>query len=304
MSEQAPAGWYPDGVGGEWYWDGLAWTTAHRVLTEPAAGATSVERQPGGFAQVGSAIKNAASNRQAAKDELSRQHTEVVDAAGALVTSGVFGSSTIEIYAGGYVRVAEGQPEPSRGTRTAAKVTKKTPYARLHSIKFTAATDGNQSSAFDSSSLVKGASALIKGGSSVLKASAPGLAVAGLSQVAKAKLGKTFLTIATDKGIHLLTNETHNGWMKVVNKGHNEVGLALEEAGHLVLGTSTAEQHEALGQAMAAQFVTAFDGYQSARPMTDGPTVSQRLRELAELHRDGIISDEEFSAAKVKLLDL
>lgn len=36
----------------------------------------------------------------------------------------------------------------------------------------------------------------------------------------------------------------------------------------------------------------------------EGATVSQRLRELAELHRDGIISDEEFSAVKAKLLDL
>lgn len=33
-----------------------------------------------------------------------------------------------------------------------------------------------------------------------------------------------------------------------------------------------------------------------------GPTLAERLRELADLHKDGILSDDEFAAAKRKLL--
>ena len=44
--------------------------------------------------------------KKEAKAEHTRQQAEYQRAAGALVTSGVFGTSTIEIYEHGYVRVA------------------------------------------------------------------------------------------------------------------------------------------------------------------------------------------------------
>ena len=54
------------------------------------------------------AVKKAAADKHAAKEELGRKQAEDGQAAGALVTSGVFGTSTVEIYDGGYVRVAAG----------------------------------------------------------------------------------------------------------------------------------------------------------------------------------------------------
>ncbi|WP_425574137.1 SHOCT domain-containing protein [Nocardioides bigeumensis] len=35
---------------------------------------------------------------------------------------------------------------------------------------------------------------------------------------------------------------------------------------------------------------------------TSAPTLADRLRELATLHQEGILSDEEFASAKAKLL--
>jgi hypothetical protein len=37
-------------------------------------------------------------------------------------------------------------------------------------------------------------------------------------------------------------------------------------------------------------------------PAAAEPTLAERLRELADLHKDGILSDDEFAAAKAKLL--
>ena len=107
-------------------------------------------------------------------------------------------------------------------------------------------------------------------------------------------MGKTYLTISTDRATHVLTNEIHNGLMKVVNKGHNDVGLLLEEAGNAVLGLD----------AISSAAVQTDSGSSSEVLQNAAPTVGQRLRELAELHRDGVLSDEEFTAAKAKLLDL
>jgi hypothetical protein len=81
--------------------------------------------------------------------------------------------------------------------------------------------------------------------------------------------------------------------MNVPQKGHNEVGIALEAAGNSVLGVSvgvTPEPAPELQPAVASQ------------PPAE-PSLTGRLRELADLHREGILSDDEFAAAKAKLLE-
>lgn len=299
MSEQAPAGWYPDGQGHERYWEGAHWAPEIRDL-QPVPPTEGHPKKDGAFGKVGSLIRKAASDRQFAKDELQRKQARDAQAAGALVTSGVFGTSTIEVYEGGYVRVAEG----ARDTSQAARITNKTPYEKLRSIKFSGAGAAPHPSGIETSALLKGASSLIKGGSSAFKATAPGLAMTGLSHVAKAKLGKTVLTIATDQRIHTITNEVHNGVMTVTKGDHNDVGLALVEAGNWVLESLHPRPHHQLGGDTHLASARPQLPTEAAPIPPVEPTVGDRLRELAGLHRDGVLSDEEFASAKAKLLGL
>lgn len=300
MNEQARAGWYPDGHGNERYWDGSAWTEQIRFpgASDATGAGTSSAKKEGAFSKFGSALKKAAADKQAAKEEVSRKLSEDAQAAGALVTSGVFGTSTVEIYEGGYVRVATGL---SNATQP-ARITKNTPYEKLRSIKFTQ-TGEDQASSVTSS--LEGAvgpavASLMKGGKALMKGTAPGLAVAGLAHIATAKAGKSFLTVATDKEIHTLTNQSNNGFITTSNKGHNEVGLALVAAANAVLGVVEVE---------VAALEPGSESRSGAESQPVGvnqgaaaPTLAERLRELADLHKEGILSEEEFGAAKAKLL--
>lgn len=245
-------------------------------------------KKDGAFSRLGAVVKRAAADRQTAKEEFGRKQAADAEAAGALVTSGVFGASTIEIYQGGYVRVASGLSNAQQP----ASITKNTPYERLRSIKF---TQPGQDQASGATSGLEGQlgptlTGLMKGGKAFMKGSAPGLAVAGITHLATNAARKPFLTVVTDKEIHTLTDQTSGIFNKGV-KGHNEVGLALEAAGNSVLGVVEVPAHQ-----LASQFQPVVG--QAAK----GPTLAERLRELADLHKDGILSDDEFAAAKRKLL--
>ena len=130
---QAPAGWYPDGSGNERYWDGSAWTEAVR---EPGSVLRGGDIADATAESAFSKLKRIAADKQAAKrsaqEELDRMDAEVAQAAGLLVTSGIFGTSTVEIYEGGYVRIAAGRKDMT----AAASITRKTPYEKLRSIKY------------------------------------------------------------------------------------------------------------------------------------------------------------------------
>lgn len=298
MSEQAPAGWYPDGYGNERFWDGLVWTEQLRqpADADPPSSVEPSSKKAGSFSR----LKNLATDKQAekrsAKEEVARKHAEDAQAAGVLVTSGVFGTSTVEIYAGGYVRVAAG----SSAAQKVSAITSMTPFEKLHSIKFTAPARDKPSgaaSAFEGS-VGPTVARLVKGGSGLMKASVPGLAVAGVAHLASAEGRRAYLTIATDRQIHTLSNESHNGLMTKTNKGHNEVGLALEHAGNSLLGVfEMAEQQVAPEPQQPSRVQPVESAIVAAEP-----TLAERLRELAVLHADGILSDEEFTAAKARLL--
>ena len=117
-------------------------------------------------------------------------------------------------------------------------------------------------------------------------------------RISTAEARKSFLIIATDKEIHTLTNQSHNGFIKTSNKGHNEIGLALAAAGNSVLSANGVEAQEPVSEPQPVAESQPVVVNQAAA----GPTVGERLRELADLHRDGILSDDEFAAAKAKLL--
>ena len=47
------------------------------------------------------------------------------------------------------------------------------------------------------------------------------------------------------------------------------------------------------------------EAYESTRRVApSGPDPLAQVKQLAELHRSGVLTDEEFSAAKAKVLDL
>ena len=244
-------------------------------------------------------VKRAAADRKMAKEELARKQASDAAAAGALVTSGVFGTSTIEIYENGYVRVASwGEGESGTGPKN---VDKNTRYEKLRSIKFTLSAEGQASGGSSSleGSVGTAVMGLIKGGRALAKATPTGLAVsAATSYLASSASAKSFLTIATDRQIHTLTNQSPKTLgIKTSNKAQNDVGRALEAAGNAVLGFDAVvgQTVESDPQAAAAQPAV------TSHPATE-PTLSDRLHELASLHREGILSDEEFAAAKAKLL--
>lgn len=67
----------------------------------------------------------------------------------------------------------------------------------------------------------------------------------------------------------------------------DNVGLALEAAGNSVLAD--------LNATPAPPAVTT--------QIAPVPTAAERLRQIADRHKEGLLSDEEFSAAKAKLLE-
>lgn len=93
MVEQAAAGWYPDEHGNERYWDGSSWAEQVRPPggTDPTATTKLSSRRDGTFSRIGAAVKKAAADKQAAKEELTRNQARDAEAAGTLVTSGIFG---------------------------------------------------------------------------------------------------------------------------------------------------------------------------------------------------------------------
>lgn len=243
------------------------------------------------FAKLGAARKKAVADKAAAREEKERAHSERALAAGALVTSGVFGTSTIEIYDGGYVRVAEA----NEGSSIVAEIEKFTPFEKLRSISF-ASPEAERASAAQPGSPLEGAvmqamSGLVKGGKMLTRGTAIGLATQGVAQFASNAARKSNLVIATDKSIHTLANQKSNGAFNVSYKEHDAVAIALVEAGNAVLGVDTGAETQVAVEAVAVV---------AALPAT--PTLSDRIRELSALHQDGILSDDEFSAAKSKLL--
>jgi len=227
-----------------------------------------------------------------------RRVSGAVRVAGALVTSAVFGSSTIEIYQNGYVRVSD----PS-DSEVASRIDKETPYEKLLSIAFNPSEPEKAAAPIPGlweGAASQAAQALLKGGAGILKATGPGLVAVGVAQVAKSMSGKSSLTIATNKEIHLLTNGVKNEWgVPLVKKEHDGVGRQLEQVGNGVLRELGVLP---LDPAAHDQPVTGPSTAAVSQPAVAAPSVYDRLRELASLHADGVLDDAEFAAAKAQLL--
>ena len=331
----APAGWYDDGTGQQRWWDGGAWGVyAQDVSSVPGEvrpvgsgqGLAAVVRpvkEPGILNALGQAVKNVAVEQKSLaigaltagvrarreREEREREErlrqAESARMAGRRVTSGKFGDSEVEIYENGYVRVAG----PSEGGRS-CWMDESTPYENLISISFERPDSGSSGVAGAASvpsvatagTAVKVVSMIAKRNPAVMAISAAGVAAAGAGAVAKIISVKAVLTITTDQRVHVLTNQTKHPTtgIPMPRKDHESVGAVLEQTGNSVL--------TALGRGPVSLSAPALPSGQveppqrvSASPVST-VDVTASLRDLAQLHNEGVLDDEEFLEAKRQLL--
>lgn len=232
--------------------------------------------------------------RKSERAALNQEQANYKVAAGQLVTSGVFGTSTLELYEGGYVRIAEGD----RSNGIAKKILPTTPFERLLDIDFQSGIVKNEesSSLVQMDSVANVVNSIIKGGTSAMKGSAVSAAVSGIANVVNAKTRVSTLTVTTAKKIYVLTNEVNNGLAAMPADSHNAIGAVLESQGLNVLGKTPKVQTATLETAQVV------DGSSSGESGVRTTSISERLRELASLHGEGILSDSEFAEKKAQLL--
>ncbi|WP_314318242.1 SHOCT domain-containing protein [Actinomyces oris] len=185
-----------------------------------------------------------------------------------------------------------------------------TPFENLISISFER-PDGGSSGAVGSAgassvatagTAVKVVSMIAKRNPAVMALSAAGVAAAGAGAVAKVMSAKAVLTITTDQRVHVLTNQAKHPktGIPMPRKDHESVGAVLEQTGNSVL--------TALGRGPAVSNAPALPSGQIEPPqrVSDSPVstvdVTASLRDLAQLHSEGFLDDEEFLEAKRQLL--
>ena len=297
-----PAGWYDDGQGQVRWWDGSAWTE-HVQGPKSSQGLKS-----SALKRIGASIKKAVDDRAAAKRQQYAEEMARQTAAGRLLTKGEFGGHCVEIYEGGYVRImsrSESSPE-ARTRRNASSRVKQAPYERLISVAFVegqtdpSAHDSRATTA-PKTTAVQTFSGLIGGGIKALPLGAVAAAVgAGASHVIKAKSGKSTLTITTDMNIHALTNEGQNSMgITVVLRDQVPIGRALERAALIALGLPLPQERAQIEAHVQSESHPDSPGSPTQQQAS---SVTDRLRELATLHREGLINETEFAIAKANLL--
>ncbi|OMG10974.1 hypothetical protein BKH06_07415 [Actinomyces naeslundii] len=332
-----PAGWYDDGSGRQRWWDGSAWGIyAQDVSPVPAevhpvgsgqvlAPVARPMKEPGILDALGQAVKDAAVERknlaigaltagvrarrereEREREERLRQ-AECARVAGRRVTSGEFGASEVEIYENGYVRVAG----PSEGGRS-CWIDESTPYENLISISFER-PDGGSSGVIGAVAApsVATAGTAVKVVSMIAKrhpvgmavSGGIGLAAAGAGTVAKIMSAKAVLTITTDQRVHVLTNQAKHPTtgIPMPRKDHESVGAVLEQTGNSVLTALGRGPVSLSAPALPSGQVEPSQGVDSPGMSTED--VAKRLRELAELRKEGILDDADFAIAKRQLLE-
>ena len=331
-----PAGWYDDGSGRQRWWDGSAWGVyAQDVSPAPAevhpvgsgqvlAPVARPMKQSGILDALGQAVKDAAVERKnlaiealtagvrARREREEREREERLRQAGCArmagrrVTSGEFGTSEVEIYENGYVRVTG----PSEAGRL-CRIDESTPYENLISISFERPDSGSSGvsgavaapSVATAGTAVKVVSMIAKRNPAVMALSAAGVAAAGAGAVAKIMSAKAVLTITTDQRVHVLTNQAKHPTtgIPMPRKDHESVGAVLEQTGNSVLTALGRGPVSLSAPALPSGQVEPSQGVGSPGMSTED--VAKRLRELAELRKEGILDAADFAIAKRQLLE-
>ena len=283
-----PAGWYDDGQGQVRWWDGSAWTE-HVQGPKSSQGLKS-----SALKWIGTSIKKAVDDRVAAERQQYAEGMARQTAAGQLLTKGEFGGRCIEVYEGGYVRIMSHSESSSeaRTRRNTFSHINQVPYERLISVSFIEDQESPTTHApsTTSATAIQAVSGLIGGG---IKSSPLGVVAAvvgaGASHALKAKPRKSTLTITTDMNIHALTSD----------RDQASVGRALERAALTALGLPLSQERAQIEARVSPESHPDIPGSPTQQQTS---SVTDRLRELATLHREGLINETEFAMAKARLL--
>ena len=283
-----PAGWYDDGQGQVRWWDGSA-------RTERVQGPKSSQGlKSSALKWIGASIKKAVDDRAAAERQQYAEGMARQTAAGQLLTKGEFGGRCIEVYEGGYVRIMSHSESSSeaRTRRNTFSHINQVPYERLISVSFIEDQESPTTHApsTTSATAIQAVSGLIGGG---IKSSPLGVVAAvvgaGASHALKAKPRKSTLTITTDMNIHALTSD----------RDQASVGRALERAALTALGLPLSQERAQIEARVSPESHPDIPGSPTQQQTS---SVTDRLRELATLHREGLINETEFAMAKARLL--
>ncbi|QPK82035.1 SHOCT domain-containing protein [Schaalia sp. ZJ405] len=124
-----------------------------------------------------------------------------------------------------------------------------------------------------------------------LKANPVGLALAGVEHFIKATSGKSILTITTENRVYALNN-AKDDLLKIVDRSQVGVGKALEKVGLEVLGRIKESEEETPIQPQVQSDLSA-----------DKESALGKLRDISLLHDQGILDDEEYRAAKARIIE-
>ncbi|KUO14145.1 DUF4429 domain-containing protein [Streptomyces sp. DSM 15324] len=120
---------------------------------------------------------------------------------------------------------------------------------------------------------------------------------------AKWKAGDQSFAVSELSGVEWRSPEVFEGHLRLV-RGEDSPAQADQDPGTVVFGLGYGPVHESLPFAAAVLAAVRTRGSVASvtGPRRDPSDIAERIRHLGELHRSGLVTDEEFSAKKAELL--
>jgi len=265
MTQTTPAGWYDDGSGRLRYWDGEAWTDHFQ---DDQAVTTKVDHKAAA-SEAKAAQKAAADEAKAMAKAASDQAKTERKAATEKARSEKEAQKRADLAAFNK-RAGRLVIKGNFGAQTVEIY--ENGFARVGLfLRASSPLEELRTITFRRASRDKGSGGRAMGA----------LATGGLNLLASKEKVQAFLSIATSTKVHQLSSSQ-------ASASEEKMGMALEAAGQSVLDLR--------------RNVAPTVAHQLASPAAVPKSVADQIRELAALHADGILSDEEFATTKASLL--
>ncbi|AWW39783.1 hypothetical protein ADL00_14745 [Streptomyces sp. AS58] len=128
------------------------------------------------------------------------------------------------------------------------------------------------------------------------------------ASTAKWKAGDQKFAVADLSGVEWRSPEVFEGHLRLLRRdAHDQPAQADQDPAAVVFGLGYGPVHESLPFAAAVLAAVRAAGpaaapVPAAAPRRDPADIAERIRHLGELHRAGLVTDDEFSAKKAELL--